>query len=170
MPILIYNINCLSYAKYKNHQIWKTSSVPSAHYKEGISEWEWKIVHQITEIGHNHWVTLRVRTNDSKFETERQIWWPLGRCLGSATGDVALHGPSESFELGFLSMRWRQREAEGCCSQTTLKSPNSGLSISSNPNICSKISSDSRINRRFKQKKEVKSWFEKLDEREVTSL
>jgi hypothetical protein len=61
---------------------------------------------------------------------------------------VALQGPSGSFVLGFLSMRWSWK-AEARFNHMTLNSPNSGLSISSNPKICT--------TRRVKQEKKTKN-------------
>lgn len=81
---------------------------------------------QIQVMGQTH-ITLRVWTNDSKLETEKQIWSPLGRWLGSATGDTALHGPSMGASCWVFSTMWRGK-AEGRFSHIILKSPKLGVS------------------------------------------
>lgn len=80
--------------------------------------------------------TLSTWTKDSKLETEKQTWWPLGRCFGSTVGEAALYGPSGSLVSGDLSMRCMAKEDEGWPSHITLNSPKLGDSNSSNPNTC----------------------------------
>jgi hypothetical protein len=71
---------------------------------------------------------------------------------------VALQGPSGSFVLGFLSMRWSWK-AEARFNHMTLNSPNSGLSISSNTKICTTRRMKQRLQGKKKNRKKKRKVF-----------